>query len=256
MTTTQAVRRTTQLARFNGLLMVRNRLTLIYALVLPLSALLVLVPARGAGDEVAAGPAATTVLMALLFPVYYSVLSMFVTRRDELVLKRLRTGEARDLELVVSMALPGVVITVVTTVVAAVVVALLGWSWPVNPLLLLVGVLVATATFAALAVWTASWTQNAEAAQLTSAPVLVLAIAGTLRPLLPDDWHRWVDLTPGAAVLRLVEVSWFAREPGTGETVTMLGTWWPSLQPILVLVAWTALAVALARRSLRWEPRA
>jgi ABC-2 type transport system permease protein len=256
MTTTQAVRRTTQLARSNAVLMVRNRLTLIYAFVLPLSALLVLVPVRGGGDEVAISPSATAVLMALLFPVYYSVLSMFVTRRDELVLKRLRTSEARDLELVVSMALPGVVITVATTVVAAVVVALMGWSWPANPVLLLVGVLVATASFAALAVWTASWTQNAEAAQLTSAPVLVLAIAGTLLPLFPDDWHRWIDLTPGAAVLRLVEVSWFAREPGTGDTLTMLGTWWPSVQPLVVLVAWTVLSVSLARRSLRWEPRA
>ena len=45
--------------------------------------------------------------MALLFPGYYNLLSMFVTRRDELVLKRLRTGEVRDLELVTSMALPG-----------------------------------------------------------------------------------------------------------------------------------------------------
>ena len=44
-----------------------------------------------------------------LFPVYYNVLSQFVSRRDELVLKRMRTGEARDAELLASIALPGAV---------------------------------------------------------------------------------------------------------------------------------------------------
>ena len=46
-------------------------------------------------------------LVIALFPVYYNVLSQFVNRRDELVLKRMRTGETRDAELLVSIALPG-----------------------------------------------------------------------------------------------------------------------------------------------------
>ena len=48
-------------------------------------------------------------LVIALFPVYYNVLSQFVSRRDELVLKRMRTGETRDAELLVSIALPGAI---------------------------------------------------------------------------------------------------------------------------------------------------
>ena len=55
-----------------------------------------------------------------------------------------------------------------------------GLPLPVNPLLVLVGVLLACATFAALAVWTAAWTRNAEAAQMTSMPVIVLAMIGLM----------------------------------------------------------------------------
>ena len=48
-------------------------------------------------------------LVASLFPVYYNVLAQFVSRRDELVLKRMRTGETRDGELLASIALPGAI---------------------------------------------------------------------------------------------------------------------------------------------------
>ncbi len=123
--------------------------------------------------------------MALMFPVYYNLLSMFVSRRDELVLKRLRTGEVRDSELVVSMALPGVAITVLVTVLTIVVAMAAGLPFPLNPLLLLVGVLLACAAFAALALWTASWTTTAEAAQMTSIPVVVLATVGLMRAGVP-----------------------------------------------------------------------
>ena len=78
----------------------RNRLTLVYAVVMPLLPLgLLFVGERRRGRRQHA-PSSPTFVMALMFPVYYNLLSMFVSRRDELVLKRLRTGEVRDLELV------------------------------------------------------------------------------------------------------------------------------------------------------------
>ena len=60
-------------------------------------------------------------MVAWLLPVYYNILSIIVTRRDELVLKRLRTGEARDGELLLSMCLPGIAISLVVAVLAALV---------------------------------------------------------------------------------------------------------------------------------------
>lgn len=248
--------RTARLARFNALLMMRNKLAMLYGLVLPLAPLaLLFAGSRGDGG---AGAAAviTTLTFAMLFPVYYNLLSQFVTRRDELVLKRLRTGETRDLELLGSMALPGVAVAVVVAAVTVPIAMLLGQDAPLNLVVYAVTVVLACALFVAFAFWTAAWTRNAEAAQMTSMPVILLAVIGQMSVAFPDEVRRYVDLTPGAAVTDLVRVGWFGfGEPGTERTLDFADTWSASGQSLLVLVAWTALAVWLAARSMHWEPR-
>ncbi|SDS34969.1 ABC-2 type transport system permease protein [Nocardioides scoriae] len=252
----RGLRRTLLLGRANWTLMVRNRTTMLYAFALPLFPLVLLFTAERTGGDTNAGVASigTALVMALVFPGYYNLLSMFVTRRDELVLKRLRTGEVRDVELVVSMALPGALVTAAVFVLTVPVAAAAGLDLPLNPLLLLVGLLLSIVTFAAFAVWTAAWTRTAESAQLTSGPVILLALAGFAAPALPQAAQRWAELLPGAAVNELVRVGWFAQDDS--GALSFLGTWAASLQPLAVLLAWTALALVLARRSLRWEPRA
>lgn len=245
------------LAQSNALLMRRNMLTVFYALAVPLVplALLFIVPDPTSADGVT--PISLCLLMGLLFPVFYNLLSMFVTRRDELVLKRLRSGEATDLDIVASMALPGVAIVLVVAVVAAVLAGALGFGLPTNPVLVVVGLLVSCATFVALALWTAAWTRNAEAAQLTSAPVLLVAMLGTSRATFPDGAQRWLDVLPGAALEDLVRVAWFGLEPGVGATATLSwsATWVEALPALGYLLLWTALGIVLARRSMSWEPR-
>lgn len=259
--TTASLRRTLLLGRTNWTLMLRNRTTLLYAFLMPALPLVLLVVGTRGGQEAnidpSAGVLASVLLLALVFPAYYNVLSMFVTRRDELVLKRLRTGEIRDRELLVSMALPGVAVVLAVMLVSVAVAAALGLPLPGNPLLLLVAVLLSVVTFAAFAFWTAAWTKTAEAAQLTSGPIIALALVGLAGPALPASWATYVDLTPGAAVDLLLRLGWFGQD-GAGATTGagFVDTWAAAGQPLLVLVAWTAIAVALARRSLHWEPRA
>ncbi|MBC9732450.1 ABC transporter permease [Nocardioides marmotae] len=257
-TTTLSPTRVLGLARANTTLVLRNRLTLIYAVVLPLAPLLLLLVGDSGSEASGAGAAAiiTALMMAALFPVFYNLLSQLVTRRDELVLKRLRTGESTDAEIIVSLALPGFVIALATAVVAVPVAMLLGQDAPLNPLLYAASVVLTLLLFAAFALWTAAWTRNAEAAQITSMPVIVLAVLGQVAIGFPEEVRRWTDLTPGAAMTDLVRVTWFGMETGSTErTLDFAGTWAPAGQPLLVLVAWTALAVYLARRSMRWEPR-
>ncbi|WP_380164435.1 ABC transporter permease [Jannaschia sp. R86511] len=239
-------RRVGGLAAANTRLLVRNRLTLTYALLLPLLPLgLLLITA----EDPTAGTSTigTALLLAYLFPVFYNLLSVVVTRRDELVLKRLRTGEARDVELVLAMSLPGVVVAVVLAVLVVPVAVALGMPLPQDPLLYAVMVLLACVMFVAFALWTAAWTASAEAAQLTSAPVLLLATAGAFVMMLPGPLAEVLSRTPGGALDSLVRLSWLGA--GTGST------WGEAAQPLLVLLAWTVLALALARRSMRWEPR-
>lgn len=251
-----SARRTLGLARFNLLLMARNRTTLLYGFAMPLIPLLALFVLPSSTPEAGVAGLTLTLVMALIFPGYYNLLSLFVTRRDELVLKRLRTGEVRDAELVTSMALPGAAITVGVVVLAVPIAYAAGFVLPRNPLLLLVGVLVACATFAALAVWTASWTRTAESAQLTSGPVMLLALAGSFTVGMPESVTRWTDLLPGPAISDLLMVAWFGRAPESAERVGWLAGFAEAGPALAILAVWALAALVLARRSLRWEPRA
>ena len=251
-----SLQRTAGLARANATLVLRNRMAFIYAVILPLLPLgLLLADDRSSGG---AGAAAviTALMMAALFPVYYNLLSQLVTRRDELVLKRLRTGESTDADIIASLALPGLVVALATAAIAVPVAVALGQDLPLNLLLYAVTVVVTLLLFAAFACWTAAWTRNAEAAQITSMPVIVLVVLGQVAVGFPEEVRRWTELTPGAAMTELVRVSWFGFEGGSTERTLALGdTWAAAGEPLLVLSAWAVLAVVLARRSMRWEPR-
>ncbi|VXB83724.1 ABC transporter permease [Nocardioides sp. AX2bis] len=256
-----SVRRVVALARANALLMARNRLTLVYAVVVPLLPLGLLLAQDLSDPAAGAGALITSLVLVLLFPVYYNLLSVVVTRRDELVLKRLRTGETRDVELVVALALPGAVLAVLISLLTAGIGIAFGLPLPVNALLFLVAVVAGIVMIAALALWTAAWTRNAEAAQLTSGPVLFLMILGQTAVAYPDPVREFFTWTPGTAIVSLVRTGWFGLEPVTGDALSQEATlgfassWAQAGQPLLVLGAWTAVALWLAARSMRWEPR-
>ncbi|MXG88834.1 ABC transporter permease [Nocardioides flavescens] len=238
------VRRTLALTKANARLLVRNRTTFLYALVMPLVPMVIVFASGGASDAAGANAVTSVLLMAVLFPVFYNVLSQVVTRRDELVLKRLRTGEVTDREIALSIALPGVAIALAVAVVTVPVSLVAGLPLPSNPAVYLLGALVSSVVFAALAFWTAAWTRNAEAGQMTSVPVMVLAVAGTLVAAVPDRVAQVLEATPGGAMYELVRTGWYGAG-GVGDAV----------EPLVVLAAWGVVAVSLARRSMRWEPR-
>jgi ABC-2 type transport system permease protein len=262
MTTTTAfsLKRAVSLTRWNAVLLSRNRLAFVYAAVMPVLPLVLLFTGDRGDPAVGAGAVVTMFLVAALFPVYYNVLSQFVSRRDELVLKRMRTGETRDGELLVSIALPGAISALVLSAVAVPIAAALGQPLPVNPLLY-AGLAVLTVTmFTAFAFWTAAWTRSAESAQLTSLPIILLASFGPLGATISgmSDWLREiVSLTPGAAMSELVRIGWFGFDgpDATEATLSFSETWGQAVDPLIAIVAWTYTAVVLARRSMRWEPR-
>jgi ABC-2 type transport system permease protein len=212
------------------------------------------------GDPAVGATAVTTAFLVIgLFPVYYNVLSQFVSRRDELVLKRLRTGETRDAELLVSIALPGAVSALAIAVLAVPISQLFDQRLPINPFVYAGAAVLAVIMFSAFAYWTAAWTRSAEAAQLTSMPIILLATFGPFGAQLAGDAEaarRLIEATPGAALSELVRVGWFGLDGVDAETTTLsfAETWSHAAQPLLVIVAWTLVACALAARSMRWEP--
>jgi ABC-2 type transport system permease protein len=260
LTDRRSLRRVASLTRWNTVLLSRNRLAFFYAVVMPLLPLALLFTGDRGDESVGAGAIVTMLVVIGLFPVYYNVLAQFVSRRDELVLKRMRTGETRDGELLASIALPGAVSALVLSAIAIPIAAALGQSLPVNPVLYAALAVLTITMFTAFAYWTAAWTRNAEAAQLTSMPIILVASLGPLTntmPDMPDLLRDILSRTPGAAMSDLVRIGWFGLD-GSGAKETTLSfteTWSRAAQPLLVIAAWTCVAVVLARRSMRWEPR-
>lgn len=214
--------------------------------------------------DVTTALAATTLELfayaALLFVQYYSVLSMVTTRRGEGVLKRLRTGEAADWQILTAPAVPGVLLTAAGTAVVAGVVYGFGAPAPVNPILIAVALIAGVILFSVLALATSAVTKNAEAAQITSLPVMVLATIGlgSIRSILPDGLAGIAGWTPFAAVSDLISLGTTGKSvmaSSSDAALDFAGTFGEIAQPVATLVLWSVLAFALTSTSFRWDDR-
>ncbi|MGJ9413206.1 ABC transporter permease [Aeromicrobium sp. CF4.19] len=197
--------------------------------------------------------------IALVFVQYYSVLSLVTTRRGEGVLKRLRTGEAADWQIKTAPAFPGALLIVAGSAAMAAVVYATGAPTPVSVVPMLVAVLGGIVVFTALALVTATFTKNAEAAQVTSLPIIAIATIGmgSIRNILPDNFGTVVDWTPFAAIGDLVSLGATGRlaTETSGETLDFAGTFAEMGGPVVTLVAWTVVALVITQRSFRWDDR-
>ncbi len=249
------------LARAEAVLLRRNRTALLTALLLPAPMVYGFKTLPGAAGPGGAGAAFLTGLtaFALLFAVYYNLVTTLVARRDQLVLKRLRTGETTDGEILAGTAAPAVAIAWTQIAVAGVaVVALAGLARPANAVLALVALAGGSAVFVLLAAVSAAMTRSVEMAQLTTLPVLIVpfAFSGLVFRLavLPEPL-RWVadalPLTPVAELMRLA----LTGTAGDGHHLGLTANFAAAVVPVLVLAAWTLAGGWAARRWFRWEPR-
>jgi ABC-2 type transport system permease protein len=186
---------------------------------------------------------------ALLFAVYSALVGVFVGRREELVLKRLRTGELRDAEILAGTALPPVTTGLAQAVVlTAACTALLDVPAPEAPYLAVVGLLLGLLICASLAAVTASFTRTVESAQVTALPLAMVSMVGSgitvPLELLPDRMASLCELLPLSPVITLIRGGW------TGE----LGAY-EVIGPVLTALAWSAVGVFAVGRWFRWEPR-
>ncbi|MGI5456105.1 ABC transporter permease [Streptomyces sp. CA-249302] len=248
-------RRLRALARAELTLLGRNRSAVVTVLLVPLVLPFSVRPTADQIDLKAEGLSVGTLMVtaavgfSLLFAVYTSLVSAFVARREELVLKRLRTGELGDPEILVGTALPAVCIGLAQTVVLSVGCALLlDMDAPKAPYLTVLGVLSGLVLSAALAAVTASVTRTVESAQVTALPLVLLSMVGSGIALptdvLPDRLASVCELLPFSPAIRLV------RGGLTGEL-----SGYEALGAVATALAWTVLAVFAVRRWFRWEPR-
>ncbi|MFI6943855.1 ABC transporter permease [Streptomyces sp. NPDC050418] len=262
MSTTTAPARTTtpagrlgSLARAELTLLTRNKGVLVTALVVPLI-LPFSVQASVKGDVLdKAGLSMGQMLLpaaigfSLLFAVYSALVNIYVVRREELVFKRLRTGELRDLEILAGAALPSVLIGIAqSVVVGAVATPLLGLAAPKAVHLAVLGVLLGLVLCVAIAAVTAALSRTAEGAQVMALPFVFVSMIGSgmVMPfeIFPDKLANVLELLPLSPVMTLVRGGWTGTL-SAGDTLSAL----------VVAVAWIVVAVFAVRRWFRWEPR-
>ncbi|MES5825184.1 ABC transporter permease [Streptomyces sp. RG80] len=186
---------------------------------------------------------------SLLFAVYTALIGVFVGRREELVLKRLRTGELRDVEILAGATLPAVVTSLLQSILlAAGCSVLLDVAAPKAVALAVLGLLLGLVICATLAAVTASFTRTVESAQVTGLPLMLISMLGSgiTVPLevLPDRMASVCELLPLTPVITLVRGGW------TGDLSA-----YEALGATLTALAWATLGVFAVRRWFRWEPR-
>lgn len=253
--TTTPAGRMAALARAELALLGRAKATLLVAVFVPLvmpfslRASIDQMDLDGTGLSVGSVLLPATIGFSLLFAVYSSLVSVYAARREELVLKRLRTGELRDMEVLAGAALPSVAIGLVQCVALAVAcAALLDVGAPRAAHLALLGLLLGLVMWPALAAVVAGFSKSVEGAQVAAMPLLLVSMlgSGTFVPLevMPDRLASVCELLPLTPVITLLRGGW------TGDLSA-----YDTLGAVATAVAWTVLAVFAVRRWFRWEPR-
>ncbi|MGW7079110.1 ABC transporter permease [Streptomyces sp. NPDC054866] len=252
---TTPAKRMAALARAELTLLGRTKGTLFAALFVPLVMPFSLhqvaegMDLKGTGLSVGSVVVPGAIGFSLLFAVYSALTAVYAARREELVLKRLRTGELRDPEILAGAALPSVAIGTIQIIVLAVAcVALLDAGAPSAPHLIVIGVLLGLVMFSALGAVTASLSRSVESAQVMATPLAFGSMfgSGLFIPfeVMPDKLASVCELLPLSPVITLVRGGW------TGDLSAS-----DALGALVTAVAWSVVSVFAVRRWFRWEPR-
>lgn len=208
-----------------------------------------------------AGVALTGALvsMGLIFVIYYTLVTSLVGRREQLVLKRLHAGEPTPLEILLAPAVPLWALLVLQSAIAVGVATLLLGASIAHPWAIALAVLGGATTWTALAIWSATWTRTVESAQLTTLPLMLVALglSGLVIPLslLPRAVELLAHVTPMAPVLDLIHLG-FNGTGTSGDPITGMGaTLLAAASMLLPLVAWTGFGLWAGVRNFRWDAR-
>ncbi|MBN6033671.1 ABC transporter permease [Amycolatopsis sp. 195334CR] len=225
----------------------RNRSVLITSFVIPIAVCAFFINQHETFAQLASlGYIAGIVMFTVCaFGLYTSVVTTLASRRQNLFLKRLRSTAAADRSILVGLVLPATVIAVVQIVAILTVFGVVAGT-PDNVGLLALAVVTTIAMMIGLGLATAGLTNSPEHAQITTLPVTlgVIAVASWVGISGTGELTLLKRLLPGGSATELVMNAWNGGVP-LGDSLLLLA---PTL-------AWVVVAVSLASRLFRWEPR-
>ncbi len=235
------------IARSELIQLFRNRAVLISGLIMPVAASIYFIYNRDVFSRIGSlgFVGALLALTIAVFTLYATTVTALAARRQSLFLKRLRSTAASDPAILAGLVLPVVGISLVQVSFVLGVFAVVGGR-PADTALLVVAVLAGFAMMLALGLATAGITNSPEHAQVTTLPVSlgVIAVASWVGITGTESLAALKRALPGGAATELVVNAWDGAAP-LGDSLLLLA---PTL-------GWVIVAIALASRMFRWEPR-
>ena len=247
----------TALAAAELRMLARDRVALFNVVVVPLAAAGWLITNPPPADElpgpVAAAGASVVLAVFTSAALVLRAVTTLVQRRERHLLERWRVSGAAPAAILAGTLAPGAVLLVggVGLMFPALAIAL--QDPPAQPGWLVPAVVLATVLGGAGATLAAAFARSTEAATTVALPLLAALLGGgiwaTLVPLGEITWS--MRATGGGALTEIVRIAWQGPPDGSGITAAA-----DALVPsVAVLLGLTAVLVAAATATFRWNPR-
>jgi ABC-2 type transport system permease protein len=225
----------------------RNRLVLVTSLIMPtvVSAYFIRQHEVFADLGSLGYIAAVVVFTVGAFGLYTTTVTTLASRRQNLFLKRLRSTPAGDASILSGLMLPVTVLSLVQVVAILIALATVADA-PANVPLLAAAVLSTVIMMLGLGLATAGLTNSPEHAQVTTLPVSLgtIAVASWVGIAGTEELTLLKRLLPGGSATELVVNAWNGGVPVADSLLLLAPT-----------LSWVVVAIALASRLFRWEPR-
>jgi ABC-2 type transport system permease protein len=256
------VRQLAALARMELLALRRNLTAMVLVVVSPLALGFLRLGGHDAatvGASAAVARMASTIGVIVILFVHHHLVTVYATRRQELVLKRLWAGLPSGWTILAGAASGTVGIFLgQALLLAGYGVLALDLPMPANPLTPLLATLLVAALLAAVSAALSAVTRSSEAAMLTTLPTMALFLVtpGILVPFgaLPRGVEAAAWFLPMGPFPDLVRAGWLGQD-SNGTELSLLGGLVDALPGLAVLAGWLALGVLAVRFVFRWEPR-
>ncbi|MFI5933868.1 ABC transporter permease [Actinoplanes sp. NPDC051494] len=225
----------------------RNRAVLISNLIMPLAVSAFFIYQRDSFAQIGSLGYIAVVLVFTVgaFTLYTTAVTTLSARRQDLFLKRLRSTAAGDPAILSGLTLPVALTAVVQVVVVLGIFAAVSGG-PADVALLVMAILATFVMMLALAVATAGVTGSPEQAQVTTLPIslVTIAVASWVGITGTESFTLIKRVLPGGSAAELIVDTWNGGVP-LADSLPLLG---PTL-------GWVVVAIVLALRLFRWEPR-
>ncbi|MFD0884276.1 ABC transporter permease [Streptosporangium algeriense] len=254
-----------RLAKLDLTLVFRNTTVLFTVLLLPLLMAWLFTQTQGEAT-IEGAPAGLFVLtgvpgLIMGFAVFVNLVNSLTARREELVLKRLRGGQPSAAAVLAGSALGALALFLGQVVLLGVWIRRTEGALPANVPLMLLAAVLGVAVFGLLAAACSGLTPNAEMAQITVLPVLLLMMIGSPVAFpsnaLSGPLGTISGLLPVTPVVKIMRSAFLGADhyTGSGRALSALEQWTGALPSFGILIGWVAVTALLAKWLFRWEPR-